>query len=209
VLRTIVDGWAYVGRTPVVRGLVIGVTGAFAAGGVVVGLSRTLVADLEGGDSGYGLLFGAVFLGLGLGMWRGPALHVDRGRLFALALSSTGLLLFPLALVPHLEVVVALAVALGFCAGAAWVTGNTLLGLEVPDDVRGRTFAFVGSLTKLSLAASLAVAPLVAGSVGSLDVGPTYDGAAVTILLAAVLMSAVGVVSYRQMHSRASKGTHA
>ncbi|HET7691178.1 MAG TPA: MFS transporter [Nocardioidaceae bacterium] len=203
VLRTIIDGWAYVGRTPVVRGLVIGITGAFAAGGVVVGLSRTLVADLEGGDSGYGLVFGAVFLGLGLGMWRGPALSVGRARLFALALSATGLLLFPLALVPHLEAVVVLAVALGFCAGAAWVTGNTLLGLEVPDDVRGRTFAFVGSLTKLSLAASLAVAPLVAGSVGSWG---AYDGAAVTILLAAVLMSAVGAVSYRQMHSPASKG---
>ena len=83
--------------------------------------------------------------------------------MFGIALTATGLLLFPLALVPYLEVVTAVAVALGFCAGTAWVTGNTLLGLEVPDEVRGRTFAFVGSLTKLALAAVLAVAPLVAG----------------------------------------------
>ena len=34
VLTVIVDGWAYVARTPVVRGLVIGIVGAFAAGGV-------------------------------------------------------------------------------------------------------------------------------------------------------------------------------
>ena len=206
ITKTITDGWAYVARTPIVRGLIIGITGAFMAGGAVVGLARTLVADLEGGDSGYGLLFGAVFAGLGLGMWKGPSLtRHSRTQLFGLALTATGVLLFPVALVPHLEIVTAVAVALGFAAGTAWVTGNTLLGLEVPDEVRGRTFAFVGSLTKLSLALVLAVAPLVAGSIGTVDVGPTYHGAAVTIFLAAVLMSAVGAVSYRQMH-RPTKG---
>jgi dTMP kinase len=201
VIRVIKEGWGYVGRTPVVRGLVIGITGAFMAGGAVIGLARTLVADLGGGDSGYGLLFGAVFLGLGMGMWKGPSLDVERRRLFAGALTAAGGLLFPVALVPYLEVVVVVAVALGFCAGTAWVTGNTLLGLEVPDAVRGRTFAFVGSLTKLSLAVVLAVAPLVAGSVGTVRLGATYHGAALTILLAAVLMSLVGAVSYRLMHA--------
>ncbi|HSV37163.1 MAG TPA: MFS transporter [Nocardioidaceae bacterium] len=206
VLKVITDGWAYVARTPVVRGLIIGITGAFMAGGAVIGLARTLVADLDGGDSGYGLLFGAVFAGLGAGMWKGPSItRFTRPQLFAGALTATGLLLFPVALVPYLEIVTVVAVALGFCAGTAWVTGNTLLGLEVPDEVRGRTFAFVGSLTKLSLALVLAVAPLVAGSVGTVDVGPTYHGAAVTIFLAAVLMSVVGAVSYRQMH-QPSKG---
>jgi len=71
--------------------------------------------------------------------------------------------------------------------------------------VRGRTFAFVGSMTKLALAAVLAVAPFVAGSLGSVDVGDTYHGAALTILLAAVLMTVVGVVSYRQMHRYVSE----
>ena len=208
VLKVIAEGWAYVARTPVVRGLVIGITGAFMAGGAVIGLARTLVADLGGGDSGYGLLFGAVFAGLGAGMWKGPGVLREHSRtqVFGIALTATGVLLFPVALVPYLEVVTAVAVALGFCAGTAWVTGNTLLGLEVPDAVRGRTFAFVGSLTKLSLAAVLAVAPFVAGSIGTVEVGATYHGAAVTIVLAGVLMSLVGAVSYRQMHS-ASRGT--
>ena len=207
VVSVIKEGWSYVARTPVVRGLIIGITGAFAAGGAVVGLARTLVADLDGGDSGYGLLFGAVFAGLGLGMWKGPGLLEGRSRsqVFGIALTATGALLFPLALVPHLEVVTCVAVLVGFCAGTAWVTGNTLLGLEVPDDVRGRTFAFVGSMTKLALAAVLAVAPFVAGSLGSVDVGDTYHGAALTILLAAVLMTVVGVVSYRQMHRYVSE----
>jgi dTMP kinase len=210
MVAAIVQGWTYVMRTPLIRGLVLGMVGAFAAGGVVVGLARTFVADLGGGDAGYGVLFGAVFVGMGTGLWRGPRLlsRVSRRRVFGLSLTGCGIALFPLALVPHLEIVAALAVVVGFLAGAAWVTGMTLLGLEVPDNVRGRTFAFVASAVRLALALVLAVAPLLAGSIGVVAFGPenaagdplfTYRGAAVTILLAAVLMTIVGVLSYRQM----------
>ena len=38
--RAIVDGWRFVGTTPMVRGLVVGILGAFAAGGAVVGVGR-------------------------------------------------------------------------------------------------------------------------------------------------------------------------
>src|SRR4051794_5543473 len=174
LVTAVLDGWAYVGSTPLVRGLVLGMVGAFAAGGVVVGLARTFVADVGGGDAGYGVLFGAVFTGMGLGLWRGPRLlrRVNRRRVFGLTLTGCGLALFPLALVPHLEIVSALAVLVGFLAGAAWVTGLTLLGLEVPDALRGRTFAFVASLVRLALALVLAVAPLVAGAIGSVTFGP-------------------------------------
>ncbi len=216
VWAVVVEGWRYVGTTPVVRGLVTGIIGAFAAGGVVIGLARTFVDDLGGGDPGYGVLFGAVFLGLGIGMWRGPRLlrGLSRRRLFGIALTTTGLLLFPLALSQSLEIVTAVTVLLGFCAGVAWIVGNTMLGLEVPDDIRGRTFAFVGSMIRLTLALVLAVAPLIAGLIGTHEFGPTddlgqpflvYNGAAFTFLIAAVLMTVVGVVSYRQMDDR--KGT--
>ncbi len=210
LVSVVLQGWSYVMGTPLVRGLVLGMVGAFAAGGVVVGLARTFVADLGGGDAGYGVLFGAVFVGMALGLWHGPRLlsRVSRRRVFGLTLTGCGVVLFPLALVPHLEIVAGLAVVVGFLAGSAWVTGMTLLGLEVPDRLRGRTFAFVGSMVRLALALVLAVAPLLAGTIGVVAFGPesaageqlfTYRGAAVTILLAAVLMTAVGVLSYRQM----------
>ena len=48
----------------------------------------------------------------------------------------------------------------------------TLLGLEVPDELRGRTFAFVGSLGRLVLALVLAVAPLLAGAIGRVTLRP-------------------------------------
>ena len=209
-LAAVVAGWRYVVGTPLIRGLVTGIVGAFAAGGVVIALARTFVADLGGGDSGYGLLFGTVFAGLGLGMWRGPRLlqGLSRRRLFGISLTVTGLLLFPIALVQQLPVVVGLTALLGFFAGVSWITGTTMLGLEVPDEVRGRTFAFVGSAIRLVLALVLAVAPLLAGLIGTHRFGSvdaygrpfvTYNGAAFTFLVAAVLMTVVGVASYRQM----------
>jgi dTMP kinase len=208
-IKVVIDGWKYVGGTPMVRGLVTGIVGAFAAGGVVIGLARTFVADLGGGEPAYGVLFGTVFLGLGLGMWRGPRLMVglSRRRMFGVALTAAGLLLFPLSLVQQLEIVTAITLVLGFAAGVAWITGITLLGLEVPDSVRGRTFAFVGSMIRLALALVLATAPALAGLIGThsyevLDRTLVYNGAAFTFLIAAVVMTLVGVASYRQMDDR-------
>ncbi len=211
--RVIAEGWAYVARTPLIRGLVIGITGAFAAGGVVVGLARVYVADLGGGDPGYGLLFGSVFGGLALGMWRGPRFlaAMSRRRLFGFALVSAGLVLGAIAVIANLAVVTFLAVALGFFAGTAWITGYTLLGLEVEDSLRGRTFAFVQTLIRLALALVLALAPLTAGVIGRhrwrlngnavLD----YNGASITMFFSALVMVAVGVLSYHSMND--SPGT--
>jgi dTMP kinase len=40
LLRDFVQGWSFVGRTPLVRGLVLGILGAFAGGGVGVGTAK-------------------------------------------------------------------------------------------------------------------------------------------------------------------------
>src|SRR5262249_60886973 len=62
VAKTIWDGWRFIGRTKVVRGIVIGMVGAFAAGGVVVGLGPSYIQNtLNGGSGGWG---GAVAGGL-------------------------------------------------------------------------------------------------------------------------------------------------
>jgi dTMP kinase len=208
--RVIGEGWAYVARTPLIRGLVVGIAGAFASGGIVVALARVYVADLGGGDPGYGLLFGCVFGGLALGMWRGPRLLVamSRRRLFGCALVAAGVLLAAIAIVANLAAVTFLAVGLGFFAGTAWITGYTLLGLEVEDALRGRTFAFVQTLIRLVLAVVLAAAPLVAGVIGrhrwrvSDDAVLDYNGAAITMFLSALVMIAVGVLSYHHMNDR-------
>jgi dTMP kinase len=210
VIRSVIEGWQFVAGNRIVRGLVFGVVGAFAAGGVVIGLGRTYVADVGGGDAGYGVIFGALFLGLAVGMAVGPRLlpGLSRRRMFGLALTASGVALTAVALIPNLVLVTLWTVLLGGFAGIAWVTGYTLLGLEVEDAIRGRTFAFVQSLTRVVLAAVLAAAPAVAGGIGVHrvelpgDTTLTYNGASITILLAGIAATIVGVLSYRQMDDR-------
>jgi dTMP kinase len=216
VWRTIADGWDYVVRTPMVRGLVLGIVGAFAAGGIVIALARVYVSDLGADDPGYGVLFAAVFLGLGAGMWRGPRLfpNVSRRRLFGLSIVAAGLILGLVSFIGDLVLAAVLAVILGACGGVAWITGYTLLGLEVDPRLRGRTFAFVQSATRLTLAVVLVMAPAVAALIGAhrfqitSDVGLTYSGAQFTFAIGAVVAIAVGVMAYLQMNDRSGVSLH-
>ena len=72
VLREFVDGWAYVGKTPLVRGLVLGILAAFAGGGMVVGSAQFYARSLGGGESTFYILFAMIFVGLAIGIAAGP-----------------------------------------------------------------------------------------------------------------------------------------
>ena len=74
VLRQFIGGWSYVGRTPMVRGLVLGILAAFSAGGVVVGSAQSYALSLSAGSSTFYLLFAMIFLGLAIGIAAGPKL---------------------------------------------------------------------------------------------------------------------------------------
>jgi dTMP kinase len=218
VAKTIWEGWRFIGRTQVVRGLVIGMVGAFAAGGVVVGLGQPYIKNtLHGGNAGWGVVFAAIFVGLAGGMFLGLRIlsGFSRRRLFGLSIVSAAIPLALIALIPNLVVTVLLVVLLGACAGVAYVTGYTIVGLEVDDDTRGRTFAFLQSAIRVILFAVIAVAPFVAAGftalirsasgTGSLRIGHvSYEGIGYNcvMLLAAAIAVWVGVVSYRQMDDR-------
>jgi dTMP kinase len=206
VFRDIVEGWRFVGSTPLIRGLVVGMLGAFAAGGTAIALGRPFVGVLRGGDAAYGLLFGAIFTGLALGMALGPRLLSDlsRHRLFGLAIVAAGTSLAIMALLPNLVLALIATMSVGAFAGIAWIVGYTLLGLEVEDDKRGRTFATVQSLVRVDLLVVLALAPVVAGVIGNhrIPLARVYiraDGITLTLFCAGLVAVLVGVVSYRQM----------
>ena len=208
VWTTIVEGWQFVGSTKLVRGLVIGMLGAFGAGGFVIGVAPSFVADLGAGEPGYGVLFACVFAGLAAGMFVGPRLlaELPRWRLFGLSIIVAGGFLALVALIPNIVMASLFTFALGTGAGVAWVTGYTMLGLEVADEMRGRTFAFVQSGARIVLVGVMALAPALAAVLGTHrvqftpDVALMYNGAALTLLMAAVLAVGIGVLSYRQMH---------
>lgn len=209
VAKSLLEGWRFVSTSKIVRGLIVGMVGAFIAAGAVIGLARTFVGDLGGGDAAYGVLFGAVFTGLASGIAFGPKVFAQfsRRRLFGASLTIAGLFLVLLAAIPNLVLAVFIVLLLGSFSGICWVTGFTMLGMEVADDVRGRTFAFMQSLIRVTLVAVLAISPLIAAAVGQHDfkfqnIQISYNGAAITILIAGLIASLIGAVSYRQMKDR-------
>ncbi len=209
ILKSLHEGWKAVSSSKLIRGLIVGMVGAFVAAGAVIGLARTFVGDLGGGEAAYGVLFGAVFTGLASGIALGPKVFAQfsRRRLFGASLTISGAFLVALAAIPNLVLAVFIVVILGAFSGITWVTGFTMLGMEVQDDVRGRTFAFVQSLIRVVLVGVLAVAPLIAAAVGQhtfnfQNTQLSYNGAAVTILLAGLFASLIGFISYKQMKDR-------
>jgi dTMP kinase len=209
ILKSLLEGWKAVSGSKIIRGLILGMVGAFVAAGAVIGLARTFVGDLGGGEAAYGVLFGAVFTGLAAGIAFGPKVFAQfsRRRLFGASLTIAGLFLVGLAAIPNLVLAVFTVIALGAFSGICWVTGFTMLGMEVADEVRGRTFAFVQSLIRVVLVAVLAIAPLIAAAVGEhtfefQNTQVSYNGAAVTILIAGLIASFIGALSYHQMKDR-------
>jgi dTMP kinase len=209
IAQSLALGWKSVSESKIIRGLIIGMIGAFSAAGAVIGLARTFVGDLGGGDAAYGVLFGAVFTGLALGIALGPKVFAQfsRRRLFGASLSAAGIFLVLLAAISNLTLSIFIVIILGAFSGITWVTGFTMLGMEVHDEVRGRTFAFVQSLIRITLVAVLAIAPAIAATIGEhryefQNVKLDYNGAQITMLIAGLIAALIGVVSYRQMRDR-------
>ena len=209
VAKSLWQGWKAVSDSKIIRGLIFGMVGAFIAAGAVIGLARTFVGDLGGGEAAYGVLFGAVFTGLAVGIAAGPKVFAQfsRRRLFGASLTIAGIFLVLLAAIPNLVLAVIIVIFLGAFSGICWVTGFTMLGMEVQDEVRGRTFAFVQSLIKVTLVAVLAISPLIAAAFGEhtlkfKNTELNYNGAAITILIAGVIAAIIGSISYHQMKDR-------
>lgn len=208
------DGMRFLLRTPLARGLILGILGAFAAGGAVIALGRPFVGLLGGGDAAYGVLFGLVFAGLAIGMGAGPRWlrHMTRQRTFGLSIMSAGISLVVESVMPNLVLALFATLAVGFFAGIAWITGYTLLGAEIDDELRGRTFAAVQSLVRVDLLVTLACAPFLSGLVSevvdhwlgrtSVEVASLtirLDGVTLTLLAGGLTAFAVGFFAFRQM----------
>jgi dTMP kinase len=209
LLSMLRDGVVFVHGTPLVRGLVTGIIGAFAAGGAVIACAKLYATSLGGGNAAYGLLFASLFVGLGLGMAFAPqaARRIRHRRLFGLAIVGAGLALVTVALAPHLIAALAAVILVGCAAGVAFLTGLTIIGAQVADEMRGRTIAFVQSLVRLVLLASMALVPLAVGLVQQrtltlLGERVTIDGTRPVLLCAGLLAAALGLVAHRQMDDR-------
>jgi dTMP kinase len=207
--QSIVEGWRFIGSERWLRGLIVGILGAVAAGAAAIGLSAAFVVELGGGSAGYGVLFATIFLGLATGMLAGPRVagSFSRRRLMGVSIVFAGIALSLDAVMPNLLLALLCTFVMGMFAGVVWVVGITLVGLEVSDDKRGRTFAFIYNMMRLMLLAVVVAAPFVAGVIGqhSARVGGAtlrLDGVTITLFVGGLVAMGVGVVCLRMMDDR-------
>ncbi len=209
LLRQFYEGWKYIGQTRLVRGLVLGILGAFAAGGIVVGTAQFYAASLGGGNATFYLLFGLIFIGLGSGIALGPWAigQLSRRRWFGINIMLAAIGVIVLAVAVHLSIAVVGALLVGAGAGMALLSGMTLLGGEVTDDVRGRVFAFVHTSVRAVLMLAIAVTGPLAGAGGSrvIDLGVVSVPVSyprLLLLAAGVFGILAGRVAFRQMDDK-------
>ncbi|HEY0699420.1 MAG TPA: dTMP kinase, partial [Micromonospora sp.] len=209
VLRQFVDGWRFIGKTPLVRGLVLGIFGAFAGGGIVIGTANFFTKSLSAGDAAFYLLFGAIFVGLAAGIGLGPTIvrEMSRRRWFGMSIVLAGASVLVLAGAIHLSMAIIGAVLVGAAAGMAFLAGTTLLGGEIADDVRGRVFAVVQTGTRLVLMLAISLSSLLVGVGGSrelriADLGVSVSSTRLLLLAAGVAGIFAGMSAFGQMDDK-------
>jgi dTMP kinase len=203
--REFIGGWAYVGKTPLVRGLVLGILGAFAGAGVVVGTAQFYARSLGGGDSTFYILFAFLFVGLAIGIVGGPRFvgALSRRRWFGLSIVLAALSVSILAFAWHLVIAVFAAIGVGVGAGMAFLAGTTLLGREVSDDIRGRVFSFIQTGTQLTLLFTVSFSAFVVGLGGSRHIlGINVSTTRILLLAAGVFGIVAGLTALRQMDDK-------
>lgn len=206
----VADTRKVLGHSRTTRGLVLGLLALFLAGGVLVGLTPLYTAELGAGNAAYGTVFLALLGGVALGLLCGPRVvpSFSRRRLFGLVVTLVGVDLLCVGLFPNVVVTVVLTALLGTLCGIAWVTGYTLFGLEMGEELRPRAFMFVQGAVRATLLVGLAAGALVAGALGlhSWTVADryvfTYNGSALTLMGAGVLVALLGVLALRAVDDR-------
>ncbi len=205
MLRELATGWKYVTHTPLVRGLVLGIFGAFGCAGVVIGTATFYTRSLAAGDSAFFLLFAILFVGLGVGIVVGPKMvgALSRRRWFGLSIVLAAVSVVILGLAFHLSIAVAAGLGVGVGAGMAFLSGTTLLYSEVTDDVRGRVFAFIQTGTQVSLLLTISLSSVFSGFGGSRQVaGLSLSTSRFLLLGAGVLGVLAGLGALRQMDDK-------
>ncbi|MEH0844774.1 dTMP kinase [Micromonospora sp. CPCC 205711] len=203
------EGWKFIGQTPLVRGLVLGIFGAFAGGGIVIGTAKFFAASLGAGDAAFYMLFGAIFVGLAIGIGLGPMIVRDmsRRRWFGMSIVLASASVLVLAFAIHLSMAILGAILVGAGAGMAFLAGTTLLGGEVADEVRGRVFAVVQIGTRLVLILAIGLSSLLVGVGGSrkltiADLGISVSSTRLLLLAAGAAGIFAGISAFGQMDDK-------
>jgi MFS family permease len=166
------EGWKFIGTSPVVRSVMVGLGVALIGGGMVAPLGPVFSSSvLDAGSAGFALMLTALGMGLAVGVV-GLSLVQNRlphERVFPLAVLGAGACMLAASSMSQLGLCLTFTAGMGVCAGAVYVLGFTMLQENVEDELRGRIFAALYTLSRLCLLISLSLAPLLAGILDKLS----------------------------------------
>ena len=152
-----------------VRAMTVGIVLSFTGAGSVIALGPIFAANtVQAGATGWGVLVTSLGVGMAAGMLLVGQLSklLEKEILFPFTILAGAASLVVLAAMPNIALAAVVTVIMGSTAGAAWVTGYTLLHENVSDEIRGRVFASLTVLSRLGLFLSLAGFPALAGLLG-------------------------------------------
>ncbi len=232
--RDVIESWSILRSRRELRGFLVSAGFAILGAGAIVSVGLVYVRqNLTGSIPGIEhvqLLYQAatqapetfMLVFLGLGMFAGAVAaprFADRfslGTLFVVSVTGLGLSLLGFAAVSVYWVAALFAVGAGVCIASATVAGNTYVADSVPNEMRGRIFAALESITRVALLASIVLtAPagdLIGGIVrylvtvtGGNPATFALTGSRVTLLLASAIVIAAAFYASRAIDWRAKR----
>jgi dTMP kinase len=130
----------------------------------MVPLSTVFATEVLGSKSEFGVLLFALGTGAAVGVFGLLAFQkrLPRDTVFEWSIIGAGICLAVAAAFNEGGPAAVTIAGVGACAGAAYITGFTVLQETVTDELRGRTFATLYAVVRLCLLLSLTVSPLFA-----------------------------------------------
>ncbi len=158
------EGWKFIGTNPTVRSVMVGLGTGLVGGGMIAPLGPIYANQvLRAGAAGFGLLLTALGMGLAVGVVGLSTFQkrVSHTVVFPWAVVGAGASMLVAVSMGSLGLTMAFIAVMGVCAGSVYVLGFTILQENVEDELRGRTFATLYTLSRLCMLISLSLAPLV------------------------------------------------
>ncbi|MBI2169217.1 MAG: MFS transporter [Actinobacteria bacterium] len=210
-VRDLKEGLRFVASHRLVRSVMVGLGGGLLGGAAVIPLGAVYAESLLHSDSaGFGLLMTGMGVGAAVGVIGLSTVqkYFPRELAFAGGLLGSGVAILAVSSVERLAWAVPLVGVFGLTAGGGYVAGFTLLHENVSDELRGRTFAALYTVIRLTIVVGLTVWPLIAGALESFS-SRTFDGTIgdvavpgvrLALWLGAALVVVTGVVATRDVH---------
>ncbi len=206
----LLEGLRYVMRRGQVARVIRGMGIAVAGGAVIFSLGAPYTrVVLNGGPKSFGLVVAFLGTGMGVGVLFLGFLgdRLPKGWVFALSIIAGGLTLVAVGAVSKLGGALIGAGLLGAFAGIATATSFAMLQENVADEIRGRTFASVQVVIRISLFMSLVAFPALAQllSAGWL-LGSTAEGIRLSMAIGGLIGVGAGTLTARDVYRRRIDG---